>query len=85
MLRGASMDTAISLLLLFIIAILIFGVPILVIAIRLIETISEWRESMRSAEGESIAGEKIMDEKKAPVEKRPTKDAGEWTPANHMR
>jgi hypothetical protein len=79
------MDTAISLLLLLIIAILIFGVPIFIIAIRLIETISEWRESMRSAEGESIAGEKIRVEKKTPAEKRPTNDAGEWTPANHMR
>jgi hypothetical protein len=79
------MDTAISLLFLLIIAILIFGVPILIIAMRLIETISEWRESMRSAEGESIAEEKIIVEKKTPAEKRPTNDAGEWTPANHMR
>jgi hypothetical protein len=40
---------------------------------------------MRSAEGESIAEEKIIAEKKTPAEKRPTNDAGEWTPANHMR
>jgi hypothetical protein len=52
----------------------------------LIETISELRESMRSDEGESAAGEKTLVDNKAPVEKRsPTDDAGEWTPAKHMR
>jgi hypothetical protein len=79
------MDTPISLLVLLIIAILVFGVPIFIIAIRLIETISEWRESMKRAEDESTAEEKTTIEKKAPVEKRPANDAGEWTPANHMR
>jgi hypothetical protein len=79
------MDTPISLLILLIIAILIFGVPIFLLAIRLVETISEWRESMKRAEDESIAEEKTTIEKKAPAEKRPAKDAGEWTPANHMR
>lgn len=79
------MDTPITLLILLIIAIVIFGVPIFLLVISLIETISEWRESMRSAEDESIVEEKIPVEKKAPVRKRPKKDAGEWTPANHMR
>lgn len=80
------MDTAGSFLLLLILTILIFGVPLLLLAIRLIETISELRESMRSDEGESAAGEKTLVDNKAPVEKRsPTDDAGEWTPAKHMR
>jgi hypothetical protein len=73
------MDTAISFLLLFIFAILIFGVPILLIAIRLFETISERRESIRPAEDESMAGENPIIEKKA------TNNAGEWTPAKNMR
>lgn len=79
------MDTTISYLLLLIFATLIFGVPILLIAIRLIETISEWRDQARRAEGESIAEEKTTVEKKAPVEKRSTNDASDWTPANYMR
>ncbi|HZF40783.1 MAG TPA: hypothetical protein VE715_18320 [Blastocatellia bacterium] len=83
------MDTAGSFLLLLIFAILIFGVPILLLATSLIETISERRESMRSAEkcaeDESTAKEKTAVEKKAPIEKRSPNDAGEWTPAKHMR
>jgi hypothetical protein len=78
-------NTAGSLLLLFIFAILIFGVPILLLALRLVETISEWREPPRRAEDESTAGEKTVFENKAPVEKRSTNDASEWTPAKHMR
>jgi Sec-independent protein translocase protein TatA len=73
------MHTAGSLLLLFIFAVLIFGIPLLMVAIRLIETISEWRESMSRAEDESTA------EGKMAFEKKPTDDAGEWTPAKHMR
>jgi len=79
------MDTAGSFLLLLILTILIFGLPLLLLAFRLIETISERRESMKSAEGESTPGEKTLVDKKAPVEKRSTDDAGEWTPAKHMR
>ena len=79
------MDTAFSFLLLLIFAALIFGVPVFLIAIRLIETISEWRELARLAEGESTAEEKTTVEKKAPAEKKPTNDAGEWTPAKNMR
>jgi hypothetical protein len=79
------MDTAGSFLLLLIFAVLIFGVPIVLLAIRLIETISERRESAIRAEGESTAEEKTTVEKKAPAEKKPTNDAGEWTPAKHMR
>lgn len=79
------MDTAGSFLLLLIFAVLIFGVPILLLAIRLTETISERRESARRAEGESTAEEKTTVEKKAPAEEKPTNDAGEWTPAKHMR
>jgi hypothetical protein len=79
------MNTAGSVLLLFIFAILIFGVPILLLILRLIETFSEWRKSSIHAEDESTAGENTMFEKKAPVEKRSTNDAGEWTPAKHMR
>jgi hypothetical protein len=79
------MDTAGSFLLLLIFAVLIFGVPILLLAIRLIETISERRESTIRAGGESTAEEKTTVEKKASAEKNPTNDAGEWTPAKHMR
>ena len=79
------MHTAGSFLLLLILAILIFGVPILLLAIRFIETISERRESLRRAEAESAADEKTTVEKIAPAEKRPTNDASEWTPAKHMR
>ncbi len=67
------MDTAGSFLLLLIFAILIFGVPILLIAIRLIETISERRDQASRAECESMAEEKPAFEKKAPVEKRSNK------------
>ena len=79
------MNTAGSFLLLLILAILIFGVPILLLAIRLIETVSERRELTRRAEGEPTAEEETTVEKRAPAEKRPTNDAGEWTPAKHMR
>jgi hypothetical protein len=79
------MDTAVAFPLLLIFAVLIFGVPVLLIAIRLIDTISEARESASRAEGESTTEEKMAVEKKAPAEKKPTNDAGEWTPANHMR
>lgn len=79
------MGTAGSFLLLLIFAILIFGVPILLLVIRLIDTISERRDQARQAEGESMAEEKTTFEKKAPVEKKTTNDAGKWTPANHMR
>jgi hypothetical protein len=83
--RGSHMDTAGSFLLLLILAVLIFGLPILLLAIRLIETIYERRESAGPAEGESTAEEETTVEKKAPAEKRPTNDAGEWTPVKHMR
>lgn len=73
------MDIAISFLLLLILGILIFGVPILLLVIRLIETISERRDQARRAGGES------MTEEKAPVEKRSRNDASDLTPANHMR
>ena len=79
------MDTAFSFLLLLTFAALIFGVPVVLIAIRLIETISEMRESARRAEGVSTDEEKTAVEKKAPAEKKPTNDAAEWTPAKHMR
>jgi len=79
------MNTAGSFLLLFIFAVLVFGAPILLLAIRLIETISDMRESPKRAEGESTAEENTAVEKTPPAEKRPTKDAGEWTPAKHMR
>ena len=61
------MRTAGSFLLLLIFAVLIFGVPILLLAIRLIETISEKLESARRAEGESTAEEKTTVEEKAPA------------------
>jgi len=79
------MDTAGSFLLLLIFAALIFGVPILLLAIRLIEAISERRESARRAEGESTAEENTTVEKIAPAEKKPINDAGEWTPARRLR
>jgi hypothetical protein len=83
--KGVCMDTAVAFPLLLIFAVLIFGVPVLLIAIRLIDTISEMRESTRRSEGESTAEEKTAVEKITPAEKKPTNDAGEWTPANHMR
>ena len=73
------MNTAGSFLLLFIFAVLVFGAPILLLAIRLIETVSERRESPIRAEGESTAEEKTT------VEKKPINDAGEWTPARRLR
>jgi Sec-independent protein translocase protein TatA len=73
------MDAAGSLLLLFIFAILIFGIPIIMITVSLIETISERRESTRRVEDESPA------EVKAAIEKRSPDNAGEWTPTSHMR
>lgn len=73
------MDAAGSILLLFIFAILIFGIPMLLIAISLIEMISERRESIRRAKDESPAEEKTA------IEKRSPGDAGEWTPTSHMR
>jgi len=78
-LKGFCVDTAVAFLLLFIFAVMIFGVPVILIAIRLMDTIYEWRESARRAEGESTAEEKTA------VEKRPVNDASEWTPAKHMR
>jgi hypothetical protein len=79
------MDTAVAFLILLIFAVLIFGVPVLLVAIRLIDAISEERESARLAKGESTVEEIAAVEKRAPAEKKPTNDAGEWTPANHMR
>lgn len=79
------MNTAGSFLLLLIFAILIFGVPIFLIGVGLVETISERRNAAKRAEDESISEEKTKLENKAPAEKRPTNDAGEWTPAKHMR
>jgi len=73
------MHTAGSFLLLLIFAALIFGVPILLLAIRLIETVYERREPARRAEDESTAEEKTT------VEKKPINDAGEWTPARRLR
>jgi hypothetical protein len=81
----AIMHTAGSILLLLIFAVLIFGVPILLIAIRLIEAISEMRESARQAEGESAVEENPAVEMKPPTEKKPINDAGEWTPARRLR
>jgi hypothetical protein len=79
------MDTAVAFLILLIFAVLIFGVPVLLIGVRLFETISERRESAGRAEGESTAEGKTAVDMKAPAEKKPINDPGEWTPANHMR
>lgn len=73
------MDPASAFLLLLILAILIFGIPLFLLAIRLIETISERREFMKRAEDESASEEKLS------FEKRSKDDASEWTPAKHMR
>jgi len=78
------MDTAGSFLLLFIFAVLIFGVPIIMLAIRLIETISEWRESIRLAENRLAEDETTAEEKTA-VEKKAADDSREWTPAQRIR
>jgi len=74
-----NMDPASSFLLLFIFAILIFGVPLLLVVIRLIETISERRESVKHAEDDSTS------EERPAIRKRSKDDASEWTPAKHMR
>ena len=73
------MNTAGSFLFLFILAVLIFGVPIIMLAIRLIETITEWRESLRLAEDESTVDEKAV------VEKKAAEDSRKWTPAHRLR
>ncbi len=73
------MDTAVSFILLLILAVLIFGVPIILLAITLFETVSERRESARRAEDRAAAEEGLL------AEKRATKNAGEWTPAEDMR
>ena len=78
------MNTAGSFLLLFIFAVLIFGVPIIMLAIRLIEAISERRESIRLAE-KGRAEDESSAEGKAAVEKKAADGAGEWTPTSHMR
>jgi hypothetical protein len=78
------MNTAGSFLLLFIFAVLIFGVPIIMLAIGLIETISERRESIRLAEKRRAEDESTA-EGKAAVEKKAADDPREWTPAQRMR
>ncbi|MBO0725844.1 MAG: hypothetical protein J2P52_09610 [Blastocatellia bacterium] len=78
------MDTAGSFLLLFIFAVLIFGIPIIMLAIRLIETISEWRESIRLAE-KRLAEDESTAEEKAAIEKKAANGSSEWTPAQRMR
>src|SRR5215467_6031004 len=82
--KVARMDTSGSFLLLFIFAVLIFGIPIIMIAIRLIETISEWRESIRLAEKRLDEDESTAEEKAA-IEKKTANDSSQWTPAQRMR
>jgi flagellar biosynthesis/type III secretory pathway M-ring protein FliF/YscJ len=72
--------TAGSFLILVIIVALILGVPLILIALRVIEIISEKRHDAASQVDEESAGEENSE-----VEKKPAKDAGEWTPAKHMR
>lgn len=52
------MNQSCSFLLLFIFCVVIFGLPIILLMIRLIEIIAEWRASIREAE-EKKTGEKI--------------------------
>jgi hypothetical protein len=72
--------TAGSFLLLFIFIALILGIPLIMLAIRVTEIISEKRHEAASRdEVEPTA------EEPSSVEKESSKDAGEWTPAKHMR
>ena len=72
--------TAGSFLLLVIIIAFILGVPLILIALRVIEIISEKRyEAERRIDMESRAEMHSADDKES------AKDGGEWTPANHMR
>jgi hypothetical protein len=72
--------TAGSFLLLVIVVAGIFGIPIILLALRVIEIISEKRyDAARRVEEESAS------EGHPAVEKQSTKDSGEWTPAKHMR
>jgi len=74
-----SSGTAGSFLLLVIIVALILGVPLILIALRVIEIISEKRHEAASQV------EEITGEENSKVEKESTRGAEEWTPANHMR
>ncbi len=72
--------TAGSFLLLVVLVVLILGVPLILITFRIIEEISDKRyEAARRAEEERSAEENSVSDKESP------KDAGEWTPAKHMR
>jgi len=69
-----------SFLLLIIIVALILGVPLILIALRVIEIFSEMRH-----EAANRVEEEPKTEAQSAVEKESKKDAGEWTPAKHMR
>jgi hypothetical protein len=78
--------TAGSFLLLFIFIALILGIPLILIAIRVIEIISEKRhEAASRVEEEYTAEEPSAGGKPSAVKEESKKDAGEWTPAKHMR
>ena len=73
-------DTVRTFLLLLILVAAVFGTPLTLLALRLIEVISERRRELaRRVEDEAT------DEEKATDEDESTKNAGEWTPAKHMR
>src|SRR4030095_7900556 len=72
--------TAESFLLLIIFVALILGIPLILLALRVIEMISENRH-----EAASRVEEEPTDEARSADKKESTKDAGEWTPAKHMR
>src|SRR5262245_58397512 len=69
-----------SFLILVIFVAVILGIPLILIALRVIDIISERRQEAASQVDAEPTGEENSE-----VEKKPTKDAGEWTPAKHMR
>ncbi|MCI0390502.1 MAG: hypothetical protein MOB07_17290 [Acidobacteria bacterium] len=78
--------TAGSFLLLVIFIALILGIPLILLAIRVVEIISEKRhEAASRVEEEPTAEEPSAGGKPSAVEEKSKKDAGEWTPAKHMR
>src|SRR5262245_27974043 len=72
--------TAGSFFLLVIFVALTLGVPLILIALRVIDIISEMRLQAAGQFDEEPTGEENSE-----VEKKLTKDAEEWTPAKHMR
>jgi len=72
--------TAGSFLLLAIVVALILGIPLILLALRVMEMVSEMRHDAASRVEEEPASEE-----QSAVEKQSKKDSVEWTPAKDMR